>query len=113
MIHNDFHPGNVLVDPASSAYVVGVLDFGDVLYSARVIDVAVAMGYLVTAAAPAWPAVQPFLDGYLSLVRLTDVELELLPGLVSGRLVQRILIARARDAGPVDRLVATLENLET
>ncbi|MEQ1735977.1 MAG: phosphotransferase, partial [Rhodoglobus sp.] len=79
VIHNDFHPGNVLVDPELPAYVVGILDFGDVLYSARIVDVAVSMAYLVTATAPAWPAVQPFLDGYLSVIRLTDLELEFLP----------------------------------
>jgi hydroxylysine kinase len=40
MIHNDFNPGNVLVDPEGSEFVVGILDFGDVVYSLRIADLA-------------------------------------------------------------------------
>jgi hydroxylysine kinase len=92
VIHNDFHQGNVLADPAHPAFVVGVLDFGDVVYSARVIDVAVAVSYLLYPAGRSWLEIEPFLDGFGRHVRLEPLELELLPALVAARLAQRILL---------------------
>jgi hydroxylysine kinase len=92
VIHNDFHPGNVLVDAADPRYVVGVLDFGDVVHTARVCDLGVALAYLVPSEGPVWAAAQPFLDGFESEVPLLDAERVVLPDLVAARLVQRILI---------------------
>jgi len=100
VIHNDFHPGNLLVDPASSDYVTGILDFGDVVYSARINDLAVALAYLTTGSSP-WVAAAPMIAGFDSVVDLLDGERAMLPHLVAGRLVQRVLLAdllaRGRD----------------
>ena len=116
VIHGDFHPGNVLVDPEHPEFVIGVLDFGDSLHSARIIDLAIALAYLVPADEAAWPAIRPFIVGYESVLELTDLELDLLPDLVAARLVQRILLS-ARDANGRDdmlnastRIAATLDN---
>lgn len=92
VIHNDFHPGNVLVDPADPRFVVGVLDFGDVVHTARVCDLGVALAYLLPTEGPAMAAVQPFVDGYESVVPLLDAERVLLPDLVAARLVERIVL---------------------
>lgn len=40
IIHNDLHPGNLLVDEAERA-VTGLLDFGDMIHGPRVFDIAV------------------------------------------------------------------------
>ena len=45
VIHKVFQPSNVLVDPDSPAQVTGVVDFGDMIKAARIIDVAVASAY--------------------------------------------------------------------
>jgi hydroxylysine kinase len=81
VIHNDFHPGNVLSD---GSQITGVLDFGDVVYTARVVDVAIALCYF------GWE--HDLVDGFSSIVRLTTEEREVLPALVAARYAQRILL---------------------
>ena len=92
VIHNDFHPGNLLVDAASSDYVTGILDFGDVVRSARINDLGIALAYLSTSVSP-WEAAQPMIAGFDSVVPLLDGERAILPHLVAGRLVQRVLLS--------------------
>jgi len=92
VIHNDFHLGNVLADPATEGYVTGVLDFGDVVHSARIADVAVAASYLISPARLGWRGVELFLAGFERHVAVTDLERTVLPALVAARFAQRILI---------------------
>ena len=96
VIHNDFHPGNLLVDAADPAYVTGILDFGDTVRSARINDLGVALAYLSIGSSP-WEAARPFIAGYETVVPLLDRERALLPHLVSARLVQRVLINGLHD----------------
>ena len=81
VIHNDFHPGNVL---SSGGQITGILDFGDVVYTARVVDVAVALTYF------GWH--DELIDGFASVVPLRDDERAALPVLVAARFAQRILL---------------------
>ena len=98
VIHNDFHPSNILVDDRQPGYVVGILDFGDVVHAARVSDLGVALAYLAPQG-DLLAGVQPFIDGFDSVVQLLPEEKAILPDLVSARLVQRILLSNllARD----------------
>jgi 4-aminobutyrate aminotransferase-like enzyme len=41
VIHQDGHPGNVLVDPENPEHVVGLIDFGDMVYGPVIADLAV------------------------------------------------------------------------
>lgn len=91
IVHNDLNHHNVVVDPHDPAFVTGILDFGDTVHTARVIDLAVAASYLVEPER-GWASVAPIVDGYRRRVALTDAELKLLPALVRARLVQRILL---------------------
>jgi hydroxylysine kinase len=90
VIHNDFHPGNVLVDEQSAAFVTGVIDFGDTIHTARVADLAVAVSYL--AVPMGIDDTTPFLDAFESVVPLTAVEKDVLPVLVAARFAARILV---------------------
>lgn len=90
IVHGDFHPGNVLVDDAGA--ITGVVDFGDVSRTARVCDVGVALGYLIPEDAPGDAVRAEFLAGFESVVPLTDAERAIIPGLVVGRQIQRIVI---------------------
>jgi len=92
VIHNDFHPGNLLVDPAHPTFVVGILDFGDVVHTARVCDLGEAIAYLIPAAGSVWGAATAFIDGFNSIVPLREQERRLLPDLVAARLVMRSVI---------------------
>jgi Ser/Thr protein kinase RdoA (MazF antagonist) len=90
IVHGDFHPGNVLVD--DSGAISGVVDFGDISRTARVCDVGVALGYLIPEDAPGDAVRAEFLAGFESVVPLTHAERTLIPGLVVGRQIQRIVI---------------------
>lgn len=92
VIHNDFHLGNVLVDPGSDAFVTGVIDFGDVVYTARVADLAVALSYLIYPSQHPQADLDRFVAGFESRVPLSDGERAALPGLIAARLTARILI---------------------
>jgi len=110
-IHNDFHPGNVLVTEGT---VVGILDFGDSLHSARVIDVAVALAYLLPDTGDALQQVDPFVDGYESVTPLLAAERDAIPTLVAARLVQRIVLNSLLpdpDRDAIERSTRILEKL--
>jgi hydroxylysine kinase len=95
VIHNDFHPGNLLVDPTHPDYIVGILDFGDMVHSARVCDLGVALAYLSPGSGTVLEASRPFVAGFHAVTPLLDTEKALIPDLVAGRLVQRMLLNSA------------------
>jgi hydroxylysine kinase len=92
VIHNDFNPGNVLVDQGSKEFVVGILDFGDIVHSLRVADLAVAISYQLTPLRHNWLDIEPMIAAFARHVPVSDLERKLLPDLVAARFVQRILV---------------------
>lgn len=92
VIHNDGHPGNLLVDPADPGTLSGILDFGDALRSARICDLGVSLAYLVPDAPRPWPEVDAFLAGFERAVPLLPEERALLPMLVAARTIMRNVI---------------------
>jgi Ser/Thr protein kinase RdoA (MazF antagonist) len=117
LIHNDGNLDNLLVDglgvagpqlgglaPHSGSQgpslttgvhrVVAVLDFGDVVRTARVLDLAVTTSYLLPADDQygASDTLAAMVAGWESVLPLEPGERELLPRLVIARLLQRILL---------------------
>lgn len=92
VIHNDFHPGNVLAEPDDPAYVTGIIDFGDVVHSARVVDLAVALSYLHQPGNHTANELAAFVGGFERHVRLDDAERTALPALIAARFAERMLI---------------------
>ena len=45
VLHNDFNPHNLLVDPDAPDRLAGIIDFGDMVHAATVNDLAVASAY--------------------------------------------------------------------
>jgi hydroxylysine kinase len=97
VVHNDFNVDNVLV--SEGAELSGILDFGDMVHTAVVADLAVAMSYAVGAGGTIddrdidpWSAPYDLAAGYLDSRALSDDELALLPHLVRARLAQRLLV---------------------
>lgn len=97
VVHNDANMDNVVVD--DHGWVSGILDFGDMVRTAVVADLAVAMAYAVPSIAVlADPAVDPWrpaydlADGYVDTRPLTADEIDLLPHLVRARMAQRMLV---------------------
>jgi len=76
-LHNDFNPYNLLVDPARTDEVCGVLDFGDMVHGPRVFDVAVAASYQChEAGQPRLASWIEFMQGYQRVNPLSAVELK-------------------------------------
>ncbi|MFD2470043.1 phosphotransferase [Amycolatopsis silviterrae] len=95
LVHNDLSPHNLLVD--SRGELTGILDFGDVLRTAVVFDLAIALSNVLDADAPdPWADPLAWLRGYLRIRPVAEEELRLLPLLATARLVQRALIAAWR-----------------
>jgi Ser/Thr protein kinase RdoA (MazF antagonist) len=93
VIHNDGNLDNLLVDDRATQ-VVAVLDFGDVVRTARVLDLAVVASYLLPAddQYSASDTLDQLIAGWESALPLEPDERELLPRLVLARLVQRMLL---------------------
>jgi Ser/Thr protein kinase RdoA (MazF antagonist) len=97
IIHNDFNPHNILLNPDRQTEVVGIIDFGDMVHAPLVNDLAVALSYHL--ATDNWAArIGAFLEGYRSARTLEPAELELLPALTRARLAMSIIIAEWRSA---------------
>ena len=92
VIHNDFHPGNLLVNSVSARFVVGILDFGDVVHTARICDLGVTLAYLIPEQGDVWGAAEHVIGGFESILPLLPAERDLLPDLLAARLVMRSVI---------------------
>ena len=92
VIHNAANNYNVLVDEARQA-VTGIVDFGDMVYSHLVNDVAVAMAYVALDAADPLGAAAAVVSGYHEAHQLTEPELEALFSLMCMRLCMSVCVA--------------------
>jgi Ser/Thr protein kinase RdoA (MazF antagonist) len=92
VIHNDFNPGNVLVDRTAQGFVTGILDFGDVISTIRIADLAIPLCYLLYPPPRRWAELRPLIDAYELRVPVTGAERDVLKTLVLCRFAQRVLI---------------------
>ena len=93
MIHGDFSPFNVLVDPASEAFVTGIIDFGDVVRSPTVFELSVAVANQIGAdARRPWASALDIVGGYRRIRPMPDGEAALLAITGPARLLLRTLI---------------------
>ena len=104
VIHNDLNPANALVNPADPDAVAGIIDFGDMVYSPLVFDVAVAAAYHRSFGDQPLELLCHFVRGYHSVCPLEDREIEILFGLLKTRLSMTVAILhwRASRKGPDD-----------
>lgn len=104
VIHGDFSPYNVVVDPAAAEYVTGVIDFGDTVRGPVVFDPAVLLGnYLQPTPRHPWEEARDLLDGYRGVFPLTDEEVGLVAVASAARVTLRALIATWRLDRGTDR----------
>jgi 4-aminobutyrate aminotransferase-like enzyme/Ser/Thr protein kinase RdoA (MazF antagonist) len=92
-IHSDANDENVLV---SNDRVVGLLDFGDSLVNPMVCDLAIALAYVMMHEDDALAAGAHVVAGYHAVRELHRIELEVLFGLICGRLATSVTIAARR-----------------
>ncbi len=92
VIHNDFNPDNVLVDPADRTTVRGIIDFGDIMHAPLICELAVAGAYQVSGVDDPVDDLLPMVKAYHAVYPLEAAELDLLPDLVGARLLCTMLI---------------------
>ena len=78
VVFNDLSPRNYIVDPADTAKVVGLIDFGDMVCTPRIVDIAVACVYWVNSSATPLDRVARFVGAYHRRSPLAQRELDLL-----------------------------------
>ncbi|MDA0136688.1 aminotransferase class III-fold pyridoxal phosphate-dependent enzyme [Solirubrobacter deserti] len=119
LIHNDANDYNVLV--GADGQVSGLIDFGDVVFTARACGLAIAGAYAMLGCADPARAVTDVVRGYHEVTPLSVEELEVLWELMLARLRMSVDMAAKQSAeqpdnayllvsqGPVTELLARLE----
>lgn len=92
VIYNDLNPDNVLVDPDNNQTITGIIDFGDLVKSPLIIDVAVAAAYYLRKGDDPLSGTLPLISGYHRLRPLQPAEMQILPDLIRTRLITSLLI---------------------
>ena len=105
LIHGDANDHNVIVtsSDASTARISGLIDFGDLMATDTVVDLAVAMAYCGLGAAEPWQAALPVLEGFVAEHPLNEDELEMLFPSFCARLALSVsMSSRQRARGQAD-----------
>lgn len=103
VIHNDAHSGNVLCDPHEPGTVVGVIDFGDLLYRPIVVDLATSLASIMETTESPVAASAALVGGFAQYSEIPAEQLELVYDALLARaiLIVQLLQFRAEntDAG--------------
>ncbi|MBT6206048.1 MAG: phosphotransferase, partial [Rhodospirillaceae bacterium] len=104
VVFNDMSPRNYIVDPADLAQVTGFIDFGDMVRTPRIADIAVGCMYWINDSRQPLDNVCSFLSGYHQRSNLKEAELSLLIDLMMTRSTIQALIYHWRaDMFPANR----------
>jgi 4-aminobutyrate aminotransferase-like enzyme/Ser/Thr protein kinase RdoA (MazF antagonist) len=98
VIHQDGHQGNLLVDPAGSARVVGVIDFGDMLHGSLLADLVTAADCYLDDSDPV-DVLCDVTQGYDAVNPLEEAEIDLVYDMACLRLANTVLVVQARGEG--------------
>ena len=110
IIYNDANDHNVLVrgeDPWSRR-VTGVIDFGDLVESAVICDLAIAAAYAALGKADPLTAAARVVAGYQSVRQITEPESDLLDGLITTRLAVSVVNAAIQRSAVPDNAYLTV-----
>lgn len=97
VIHGDLNPHNLLGDPTAPDHVTGILDFGDMVLTPTICDLAIAAAYTLDPADPA-ASLASFAAAWAAECPLTAAEIALIPDLVAARMVTTLAITSFRAA---------------
>lgn len=106
--HNDLNPHNILVSPDHS-HVTGILDFGDMVRTPLVCDLAVAASYQVDPAQPV-PSLIDFVSAYHATLPLSEPEAALIIDLIKTRWLTTLCITTHRAARHPENAAYILRN---
>jgi len=92
VVHSDFNPENVLIDPDDHDTVAGVIDFGDMVKAPLIVDVAIGASYLRESEGNPLAGIAEFLLGYHTVTPLDLAEIDILFDLIKTRLAASVAI---------------------
>ena len=94
VIHNDVNDDNVIINnPHDTQRSFGILDFGDMVYSHTINELAIAIAYAMLDKTDPIGVAQKIVEGYHSVFPLTELELELLFPLACTRLATSVSVS--------------------
>jgi Ser/Thr protein kinase RdoA (MazF antagonist) len=96
VIHGDVNPWNLLVSSGRPESITGLIDFGDVIRSPRIIDPAIAVAYQCFGQDDPAGVAADLVGAYHQVMTLSEIEIDLVPDLVMARLVQSLTIGAWR-----------------
>jgi len=96
VLHNDMNLGNVVMDKAKPDEISGLIDFGDMVKSPLIMDLAIAAAYQLSDGDDPLSGALPMIAGYHAVRPLEGIEMELLMDLIKTRLITSILISSYR-----------------
>jgi hydroxylysine kinase len=96
VLHNDFNPHNLLVDPAAPDQLAGIIDFGDMVRAPMVNDLAIAAAYDVPDNAHPLAHAADLVGAYHAVNPLMPEEVDVLFDLIAVRQVVSVVIGTWR-----------------
>jgi hydroxylysine kinase len=108
IVHADFNPHNLLVDQTNPDELSGILDFGDMVRTPRICDLAVAASY--HAAGGDLTPMLALVEGYTQVLPLDAAEIALLYDLIAARMVTTLTISAWRASLYPDNAAYILRN---
>ena len=100
IIHGDVHPFNVLV--TGEGRIGGIIDFGDMLHAALIIDLANAIGDFLEGAEDPVRTIVEMVRGYARVTPLEEAEADQLLNLIEARLIMTQLVAAMKAANGIE-----------
>ena len=110
VVHGDLNPHNILGDPAAPDHVTGILDFGDMVRTPCICDLAVAASYRIDPSQPL-ESLADFAAAWHGVDPLTADERAQLFDLVAARMVTTVAITAFRAARYPENAAYILRNV--
>ncbi|MFC3074309.1 phosphotransferase [Shinella pollutisoli] len=98
VVHNDLNLHNAVLEPTDPDRITGILDFGDMVKTALIIDLAVAASYHTQEAEGCLAAVCDMVRAYHEVLPLERREIDVLRDLIVARLMTTVAITEGRAA---------------
>ncbi|ANN62244.1 phosphotransferase (plasmid) [Mesorhizobium loti NZP2037] len=96
VVHNDLSSDNIVVDPTDTDRVAGIIDFGDMVRTVAMFDLAVGAAYQLTEANDPLAAAGDFIRGFHLVKPISKTEGSVLFKTIMARMVMRIAITEWR-----------------
>lgn len=98
IIHNDANDYNILVEEneAGDKSVCGIIDFGDMVYTHTIFELAIATTYVMFGKDDPLQAAAPLIKGYHEVFPVTEQEIDILFFLISTRLCMSVIASTMR-----------------